>query len=214
MPIKLYHGTSAAALADIAANGIKPRGKDGKRDNWKHTVGSNKSCVYLTDSYAFYFAYCAAQEGEDLALIEVDVDHVWLQADEDALEQGLRGHDNLPADWDMKRRTIYYRSRAHLYSGSISLEALGTCGHRGIIQPSQLRRVVTVKAEQVIGLVLGAFDPVISLLNYKLLGARYRQGVRWFFGDEPTCDANPSLTREGITVYASITDALKETEHA
>lgn len=223
MNLKLYHGTTATALASIAAHGIKPRGKANKTNNWKHTVGSNQDTVYLTDSYAFYFAWCAAaRRRDDLALVEVDCDGLRanLQADEDAVEQSNRGRDGLPADWDMKRRTIYYRSRAHLYSAAQSLEVLGTCGHRGTVPVSALRRIVTIKHEECLRLILQGFDPSISTLNYKILGAQYRQGVRWFFDDEPVCEKNPSLTRDVITVYDNLTAALasvktplKETQH-
>lgn len=211
--IRLYHGTSARALPFIAEHGIMPRGKDGTRNNWKHTVGSNAKCVYLTDSYAFYFAWCAVSmdDKEDLALLEVEVPAERLQADEDAIEQATRGRDNLPADWDMKRRTIYYRSRAHQYRAAASLELLGTCSHRGTIPVSDVRRVVLIDHEQCMRLIFSGFDPVISLMNYRILGEHYRASVQWMFGDAPafrTYGSGSEIARDGITVYDSISDAL------
>lgn len=215
--ITLYHGTGATALPAIAQHGIMPRGRDGKRNNWKHTVGSNAACVYLTDAYPLHFAMSAAStdNDEDLAIIEVEVSSVFLQADEDALEQVMRNRpDNEPErirNADMKARTIYYRSRAHLYKAADSLQALGTCSHRGPIKVSALRRVVVIKHAEIPRLVLHAgLDPIIHILNYKIMGGKYRQSVKWMFGDEATLlnDHNNEITRDGITVYSSIDDAL------
>jgi len=62
----LYHGTSEAALKDILKEGIMPRTLKGQRSgNWRHTVTSNPKAVYLTDTYAAYFALVASEKAVD-----------------------------------------------------------------------------------------------------------------------------------------------------
>jgi len=209
--MKLYHGTSARHLATIARAGLAPRGS-GARNNWQHTVGSNKHCVYLTNAYALHFAYAAVDADDPydlLAIIEVEPDVTRLHADEDALEQTTRDGDTLPKEWDMKRRTIYYRARAHRYDYAGSLAALGTCGHRGPVPRTALRRVVLLDQGTHHNLVLRAgLDPTITVANYHYVGAEYRQSMAWLFDDAPQLDCAPRITRDGIAVCDNINVAL------
>lgn len=216
LSIPLYHGTSVAALPRIAIEGIKPRGNT--HGNWHHTVKSNKMAVYLTNAYPLYFAAHAGYEAgasEDTpdafthALVEVFPDMAHLQADEDAIEQLTRDRDGLPKEWDMKRRTIFYRTRAHHYSAAASLEAMGTCAHRGVITAAQTKRVLLITKQKEIELVLsGSLDPIISVLNFQILGKRYMQSVRWMFDDEPQLDHAPHITRGGMALFPDINAAL------
>ena len=108
----LYHGTNGAWLGSILRSGIEPRGSRPARNNWKHVPHqSNPRCVYLTDSYAPYFAFNAARGKDPLcAVIEVDTDRLDpnnLTFDEDCWEQLGRGRDELPGT--MSERTIWYR---------------------------------------------------------------------------------------------------------
>ena len=202
----LYHGTTEAALPSIMTHGIKPRG-GGKKNNWRHTVGSNPKDVYLTVAYPLHFAMSAGGEKSNLALLEIAVSRLelWrMHADEDALEQVYRGHDELPESWDMKRRTMYYRRRNRMYGHEPSLGTLGTCGHFGTVPAPAITRVCNIPSGAVAELILRGQDPTISVMNYMILGARYRAFVAWMFGD---CDEVPGLYCElpdrgelGITV--------------
>lgn len=202
--VLLYHGTSIRYLPSILKEGLQPSAKTGA-DNWKHTVTSNKKCIYLTNTYPLYFAFCAVDVGkkdEDLLLLEVAVSQLRLQADEDAIEQSMRGkYNELPEDWDIKRRTIYYRSRAHNYSWKTSLNFLGTCGHRGGIEFAQIKRAVIVTQEKNLSLIFeGSLDPMISVDNFSIYREKYQQSVRWLFDDAPQLDCAPMMNREGIHV--------------
>lgn len=206
VPSLLYHGTNLSALDAILANGIKPRGRDGRRNNWKHTVGSNASCVYLSNCYAFYFAYSSTKDGEPLVVLEVATRSLLpaLCADEDALEQSGRGRDRLPSDWSMKRRTIYYRKRAHLYDPAGSIALLGTCGHIGTVPASAITRVAIIAPQDGIRLILQAHDPSITIINHSFMGEQHARFHRWLFGDEehlygPT-ESGREPSREGISV--------------
>lgn len=221
----LYHGTSYAALRAIAQAGIAPRGS--RKGNWEQSVKSNPNAVYLTSAYPLHFCIHAIAEREErVAIIEVNVERLGekMQADEDAIEQALRGRDSLPKHWDMVRRTAYYRARAHLYRAEASLAVLGTCAYRGTIEPKHLERVAVIDFDKMIELQLaGGLDPMIHIMNYHACGADYRDWLRWLFsGDKepwmmprsrellklyPTLNI-PSIEREGIRIYDSITEAL------
>lgn len=204
--MKLYHGTSSLWLESVLREGIKPRERT-RVDNWKHTVGSNKKVVYLTDAYASYFALNAVGSGspvtEHCVVLEIDSDRLderLLCADEDAIEQTQRGNDKL-GDWDMKRRTIYYRARAHLYSAEDSLRAMGTCAYRGTVPPRALTRYAVFDQGKAREFVWGGMDPFISTSNYKFMAEKYRSFHAWLFGDLPEWPMNPSLVRDGVRLF-------------
>src|SRR5512146_1033712 len=163
IPRRLYHGTGASNIANILKRGIAPRGRG--PGNWDATVRSHSKSVYLTDTYALYFAMAATPASDDPAIIDIATAPVlqYLHADEDALEQAYHGRDELDPSWDIKRRTIWYRSRAHLYPAKGSLNALGTCAHRGVIPSEAILRICVINRERVPELVMRAFDPVICL---------------------------------------------------
>ncbi len=216
----LAHGTRATALPDIAKVGLRPRGGKGT-NNWQHTVGSNPKAVYLTSAYALYFAQSAAEIDGDLALIEVNARLVEgrLVADEDAVEQVMRERSDQEPDHvrngDLKRRTLYYRSRAHQYAYMESLKALGTCAHMGTIPVAALGRVVIVPEAVNMRLIMEVgIDPMIHVRGFAVLGAHYEVTQRWLFGDESTLVAfggarsfSPAETF-GVEHYADLRAAL------
>lgn len=209
----LYHGTSQNALAGILINGIRPRGKKG-RSNWKHSVESNAECVYLTEGYGMHFATAATRDEDgQAAIIEVDTDRLNffdLYPDEDAIEQLSRGRDDLPKHWDMKKRTRYYRVRMVDYAGKwpVSIKALGTACHRGVIPTSAITRVAKVDFK-VNPALRWASDPTISIANYSIMAGYYRQLTAHIFGDEiDVSDLNfpdyaerlKVMPRDGVTI--------------
>lgn len=227
----LYHGTKLSALEAISRMGIQPR--RAREGNWKQTVESNPNAVYLTNAYPLHF--CANALGDDecekVVIIEVNVEKLdKLQADEDAIEQVLRGKDSLPKHWDMARRTAYYRARAHQYRAEASLGVLGTCGHRGAIDPKHLARVAVIDYEKMLELiVVGGLDPQISILHYGYFREDYIDWLRWLFMTSPEKEPVwmmpryrqlldkdiflqgkiPTIDRQGICIYDNITYALK-----
>jgi hypothetical protein len=215
--MKLYHGTSSRFLERIKSKGLEPRNMHGT-SNWKHTVQSNGNFVYLTNAYALTFAINSLTDAhKELAcIIEMDTDFLnffELCPDEDALEQTSRKQDALPEKWDMKRRTVWYRNRLRQYGGQwpASLKALGNCAHYGTISPSAFTRIALVDVLKNAPLAWTALDPTITLLNYELVGMKYRNLTRLIFGEksEPLGDTHPlshvnvglqGLTRDGITI--------------
>lgn len=203
--MKLYHGTAARHLNAILKDGIRPRGRNG-RHNWKHTVESNPDFVYLTNAYGLHFAHNGTPvDGGELAIIEIDTVHLnpfCLHPDEDYLEQATRKtiggtgtpyptlcpappHGLRDATKLMHWRTRWYRKRLRTFRDSweLSLNGMGTCTHEGVISPEAITQIVTMPVERCFDfMIFCGLDPQISVLNYRHVGARYRNSMRRLFG--------------------------------
>lgn len=196
--MRIYHGTAERHLEAILKEGIKPRGKIGI-DNWKHTVSSNARAVYLTTTYALYFASNACQGGERMVVLETntnDLKRYRLAPDEDFLEQATRHYEEginvqdhmgneLPR-WknNMKERVIWFRKRAlsdfsHMWEKSI--EYMGTVCYYATIEPKQISRYALVPRN---GGIDWASDPTVTPMNFKIMGEYYRQLMRHVFDDK------------------------------
>lgn len=187
LPKHLYHGTSERVARLSLSEGLIPRGS--RKGNWNHTVASGKDRVYLTDAYAPYFAN-AATSGEE------DESHAWgivrletslldtgsLLPDEDFLEQAGRGRDGVTGT--MAQRTRKHRTRARRLGPlwSESLRGLGTCAHMGRIPAEAVSAIALFRPASNPYVASMALDPSIVLLNYAIMGSRYRALTQWFFG--------------------------------
>lgn len=214
----LYHGTNERWLDSIIKNGLRPRGRSQARNNWKHVAHqSNPRCVYLTDSYAPYFAFIASR-GEDpsCAVVEVDtdlLDESSLLPDEDAWEQLGRGRDGIPGN--MSRRTVAWRNliggqdpvAIRMFTADdgttgwrLSLRALGTCCHLGRMPPEAITRAVRWPHRPNVRQML-VWDPTITLMNQRIVGDRYRALTRRlmtgsFFVGQPTAESRLDAMRD------------------
>jgi len=183
--VKLYHGTTEKVARRALEVGLQPR--EEQEGNWKHTVEGGADRVYLTNSYAGYFAGCAAQEGERWGIVEVDVealDELWLVPDEDFLEQASRGDVNGPPG-SMIERTVWFRDHIKVFQGhwKLSLELLGNCAYMDEIPPEAISKVAIYNPSGDNPMGWMAMDPVICLMNYKICGEKYRALTRWFVGE-------------------------------
>lgn len=182
--MKLYHGTSEEVARLALKEGLKPRKLTG-RSNWKETVESNDYAVYLTTAYAGYFA--SATGSERLGIVEVDtdlLDQMFLVPDEDFLEQASRGQkvQGLRAK-TMEGRTRWFRQNLfsfnHLWRASI--DGLGNCAYLSSIPPKAITRAAVIDAKH--PLIMYHVDPMIMLLNYMIMGGKYRAISRWLIGE-------------------------------
>tara|TARA_R110000787_G_C13242067_1_gene428407 strand:+ start:94 stop:720 length:627 start_codon:yes stop_codon:yes gene_type:complete len=179
--MKLYHGTSNHNLNKILKAGfITPRNNKG---NWRETVMSNDKMVYLTNSYACYFAFNTAKglasddpnwKAEDFddskaVVLELDVSIKNLYPDEDYLEQSTRDADKHD-DLDMIVRTKEFRGQYKNYKDKWkdSLNGLGTVCHEGAIPITKITRIAVLKES-----VFLNSQPTITLKNQKYLGEQY-----------------------------------------
>lgn len=188
---RLYHGTAARHLPTILRDGLRPRGRNGA-SNWKHSIESNPDTIYLTNAYALHFAYQAtkADSEEAMAVLELDTDWLpYLVPDEDWLEQVSRKQEGLVPPGQnrtMKARTRWFRKNLDRFSAhwTESLDGLGTCGHQGAIPPDAITRHRIVTFPQFAELTFRhGIDPMVTVMNYKICGPRYRNSLRWLFGD-------------------------------
>lgn len=176
----LAHGTSARHLDAIKKFGLQPRQITSSRSTWDRCP-SDSRCVYLTNAYALYFAMNACRDGEDGLLVEVEVNRGRLDADEDYLGQSSRGtewEDDFP---DLIQRTLAMReatsrmpNNSRLALMENALENLGTTRHMGLIPANKILRLARVPAADFAALVMGGFDPTITIMNYRFKGEEYK----------------------------------------
>lgn len=188
----LYHGTSERVWRAIqAAGAVQPRNMTGA-SNWCHTIKSRPDAVYLTDTYAPYFAIGSLDADIDLdkpgariAIIEFDTAAIVanLVPDEDALEQSSR--TGKVGKLKMRQRTERYRARLHTYIGTErwreSLAYLGTCAHIGPIPLTAVKRVALIDIRQAGLWSIDAMNPSITHANYRFCGERYREHLQQGF---------------------------------
>lgn len=185
--MKIYHGTSET-IARLAVNeGLKPRALTGN-SNWKSTVESNEYAVYLTTAYAGYFAMATGSERLGIVEIETDLlEQCLLVPDEDFLEQASRGQkvEGLRAK-TMEGRTRWFRKNllrfGHLWQPSVN--GLGNCAYLSPIPPEAITRIAVIDAKH--PLLMYHVDPMIMLLNYMIMGPKYRAISQWLIGDTVT----------------------------
>lgn len=182
----LYHGTTEKYLQDIITHGLRPRGVAGP-GNWEHSCNSHPDAVYLSNAYALYFAHAALKDSEDHSrLMVLEIDDAKLQpsllcADEDALEQMGRGRDDLPKKWDMKKRNEYYKTQIEHVPASVSLSAIGNCTYLGTIPTNAINRVALIEQSVYYEMMMRGYDPTITVINYRILGERYKEASKWIF---------------------------------
>lgn len=199
----LYHGTTEA-FANAALNqGILPRDHTKSKGNWKHTANSRPDCVYLTTVYAGYFAGCATRTGR-WGIIEVDTDLIEETAmlpDEDYMEQSTtrRPVPNLPGPYAALRkanaikdnkarmiaRTRWFRKHLTVFQDQWknSIIDLGNCAVYGGVPASAITRVSFFNHRSNQFVANCAINPMISVMNYMIMGAQYRELTKWFMGE-------------------------------
>lgn len=199
----LYHGTSEKYLKDILEKGILPRSQT-NNTNWKHTIQSNKSLVYLTTCYAGYFAACASKKDEAWVIIEIDSDKLIqtkFRPDEDFIGQAL--HKNGEKLDSLNKITKNIRDNIDSWSHmwKVSLENLGTCSYRGAIPLSAITRISKFDPDSNKEMMINCLDPTISIMNYRFCSHKYIALTNWLMGDKITIeqlerfpfDSNPEL---------------------
>ena len=173
----IYHGTTESNWEKISQEGLVPRGD--RKSNWTHTVESAKDRVYLSSVYAPYFAMAAAENGEGYVVVQVNLeslDQDLIFPDEDFLEQcGPRSPVSKCSS--MEERTKYFRDNAREFQDywTMSLETMGVVAYQDEINLSKIESAYFIdpkKLHPAIHCMIG--DPTISILNYSLLGQKYK----------------------------------------
>lgn len=172
----LYHGTTKKIADKAIKTGLKPRGK--LKSNWAQA--SDPNSIYLTNAYAPYFSVsaCGAKSENFGAVIAVDTNELnpaLFFADEDACEQATRKQFEIYRT--MEYRTSFWRDNPYLaaengMSWKWSLDILGTCRYSGPIPPNAIKKIAFWNERD--RTMLTVFDPTITLMNYHIMGSRYR----------------------------------------
>ena len=192
--MKLYHGTSIRKLKEIRARGLRTRTSSGRATNWSNNP-SHRGAVYLTNSYACFYANAACKGKEKWLILEIDTDHPAMfphgfGPDEDFIEQvGRPNKDGIPGN--MRERTKRIRARLHENWGgtldhppvAMSLQHLGNCTYFGNIPSAAITRIATVDPGVAKQFAYSCFDPCIVLDNYRWCGPKYRNSLKWLFNE-------------------------------
>lgn len=174
--MKLYHGTSEKHLEKILTKGLVPRGR--RKGNWTQ-FPSRHDMVYLTAAYAPFFALQAG--GKQGVIIEVDCDLDTLYPDEDFIAQVIAKQTE--RDFHEIHDEVRKNLEQYKHHAVDSIQRLGNCCHKGAISTHNISRYVVIDFAKRSDLVLQFGDPQISLMNYMILGERYRSIITWLFED-------------------------------
>ncbi len=179
----LYHGTSAKHLEAILKKGLLPRSAHGN-SNWEGDIESKAGFVYLTDAYPVYFAYAAAKENEDLAIVRVEVDEVKLFPDEDYVALCLKTHDPFFKNIPLTEINAMIRLEGYRKYWVESLKFNGKVAIRKV--PSkQITGHVIIRSDDMNTILATGGDSVPTPLPYKLLGSFYRETIEEMFRSSP-----------------------------
>lgn len=183
----LYHGTTERHLSNIVKHGLRPR-KYHNEDNWEHSVNSNSNCVYLTVAYALYFANAALKDEDDQSrLIVLEIDSEMLKEnllcpDEDFLAQA--NVDPTKNHLAMKEKNEHYKKIVHKYLHEPSLKSIGNCAYQGVIPVKAIKRIVFISQKAYTRIFFTGYDPMISILNFRIKGENYVKSTKWLFDPE------------------------------
>lgn len=224
--MKLYHGTTEDVARLALEEGLLPREETGIESHWD-TCPSREDMVYLTRAYAPYFAFSATEKDERWGLIEIDTDLIldgldgkldrYLYPDEDFLEQASRrGNSPCPEGLSMEARTQWFREHLldfqHYWKDSV--DGLGNCACYGAVPVECITRIVLYDPNKNRTMSMFASDPTISLINYSIMGQKYRAFTDWMFGATLTpFEFDPTLSQEAIDLFPAfkkIYDHLEE----
>ena len=187
IPKYLYHGTSTKHLAKIVSEGIKTRAKTNV-SNWCVAPSSDKA-VYLTRAYGLYYALQAASDKNDnLIILKIGtstLDANKFTPDEDYLEQATR---HTHKDEEIIDRTKMFRDILDTFDNSHAIDSLnnlGNCAYLGDIPAANIVSYIEITKANAGKLIFNyGYDPMIVLMNFKIMGARYVTLMEKMF-DEP-----------------------------
>lgn len=190
----LYHGTSTKHLDKMLTEGIKPTGVTGVKSLWE--VESAKDRVYLTSTYALYFAIHAAMKDDcDAVVIEVDVDENQLIPDEDFLAQVKykdSEHDLITLTELIRDDIPNYSEFDNIQLAEASLNNLGTASIKEV-KPEQIIRHVIVPNHHLADIVMSHCDPTISVMHHKVMSTLYQENMLALFDQYPTEKVDSTL---------------------
>ena len=172
MKLVLYHGTSTKYLDKILKEGIKPRGN--KNGNWKHSVKSKKDLVYLTDTYAPYFANAATKKPYKPVIIKLEINtkDFELYPDEDFICQSIIKTNNNKG-LSLNELTEIIDPKMYPEQWKKSLKYFGNISTNYIPKECIKSYCIGDFME-----FLRIQDPVITILNHIIMSKAYKASIK------------------------------------
>lgn len=174
----LYHGTTSRHRKTIEREGLRPRHATGRASNWSGPVESKPRFVYLTDAYPVYFALAAADEGEELLLVQVDADEARLYPDEDFIAYATSGSHGKHSPALIAR--IDPTDHQALWRESLAQNGIACTPSVGPERILAFRSLGFDDSPRI--LELGG-DASPTPMNYRFLGDRYRRSIEALFAE-------------------------------
>ena len=168
--MELFHGTSANNAKKILKNGFAQELKN----NWK--VKSKNGFVYLSIAYAPFYAMSANKKGHKLAIIKVDVEPDNLFPDDDfvMLCLGKRKYTQKELDeielenyQELSDKSLKYMGNVATYPEDVTIKGVTYFDGRYLLYRC---------------------DPVISPLNFKIMGDYYKDLSEWLYQGNAVLD--------------------------
>jgi hypothetical protein len=159
----LYHGTTVDAAKKIMAEGFVTD----KKYNWD--VKSKKGFVYLSKSYAPFYAMYAKSKKRERAIVKVCVPEDKLYPEDDfimvALKKPKYTQDELDKVDLEDYKFLYKNSLKYMGNASAKPKDIKVKGSRDF---------------DATGMIMTC-DPVISPMNYQICGKYYEELTEWIY---------------------------------
>lgn len=172
MKLITYHGTSEKNAKKIMKEGFKTD----INHNWK--VKSKKGFVYFSDAYAPFYAGMNKGNSNKLAIIKVEIDYKDLYPEDDFLMRYL----NKPVYTQEELGSVSFSKYKYLWP--LSLRSMGNVAAR----PDKIKILGITCFDG--NKLLMKCDPVISPMNYQILGNYYRKLTEMIFNKEDWLNLN------------------------
>lgn len=163
MKLILYHGTSEKRALQIQREGFKPD----NHYNWG--VKSKKGFVYLSSAYSPFYAMAANRNGNRLAIIKVEVDEKDIYPEDDFVMcmLGYPKYNQAQIDGINLKRFKKLANMSLQYMGNVA------------VKPENVK-ILGVRCFDGKRL-LWKCDPVISPINFRIMGDYYKGLTEWIF---------------------------------
>jgi hypothetical protein len=131
---------------------------------------------------------CTDPAEDRVVIVEVDtamLDADRLLPDEDFIAQGLHHqYGDIPSRSLMQ---LHNRVRDNLedfqHHAVDSVLAMGNVAYKGTIPAAAITRYCVFTPKEQASLAWAACDPMVTPMNYRFCGEKYRQMIAWLFGD-------------------------------
>lgn len=178
----IYHGTSAENARKIMTEGFKV---EGVKRNWE--IASKEGFVYFSLAYAPFYAMSCDSDTEneaELALIKVSIAEEDLYPEDDFIMLALHGKSKYDAEdlakVDFEKEKGYW-TNSLLHMGNVAAKP----------DKVKILGVRYFKGRELIQ----KCDPVISPMNFKIMGQYYYKLTKWIYEGKKIMDFEEDIIK-------------------